>query len=162
SYMLADAEPACVLAGDGVAVEEVSAGLLVPPSEVAATLAGITAGGPVTAQRAAGPEDLAYVIYTSGSTGTPKGVAVTHVGVAGLRALAGGEALPPALAARLRDAGAEVTNLYGPTEATVWATAAHASGTAGGVEPIGVPLANMRAFVLDEWLCPVPAGTAGE
>jgi non-ribosomal peptide synthetase component F len=82
--------------------------------------------------------------------------------VAGLRALAGGEALPSALAARLRGAGAEVTNLYGPTEVTVWATAARAGTGTGGAEPIGVPVANTRVFVLDEWLCPVPAGVAGE
>ena len=80
--------------------------------------------------------------------------------VAGLRVLAGGEALPPALGARLRGAAAEVTNLYGPTEATVWATAAR--GADGGAEPIGIPVANTRVFVLDQWLCPVPAGVAGE
>src|SRR5260221_8508650 len=85
--------------------------------------------------------------------------------VTGLRALAGGEALPSALAAQLRSTAAEVTNLYGPTEATVWATAARgpARGAAGGgAEPIGVPVANTRVYVLDEWLCPVPAGVAGE
>jgi thioesterase domain-containing protein/aryl carrier-like protein len=83
--------------------------------------------------------------------------------LAGVRVLAGGEALPPALAARLRGAAAEVTNLYGPTEVTVWATAARGAPPAGAVaEPVGVPVANTRAYVLDEWLCPVPAGTAGE
>jgi amino acid adenylation domain-containing protein len=81
--------------------------------------------------------------------------------VAGLRVLTGGEALPPALAARLRGAAAEVTNLYGPTEATVWATAASGSG-GGGAEPVGVPVANTRVFVLDGWLEPVPTGVAGE
>ncbi|WP_032791348.1 AMP-binding protein, partial [Streptomyces baarnensis] len=42
----------------------------------------------------------------------------------GLRMLVGGEALPPALAARMRGTGRDVTNLYGPTETTVWSTAA--------------------------------------
>jgi natural product biosynthesis luciferase-like monooxygenase protein/FkbM family methyltransferase len=76
--------------------------------------------------------------------------------------LLGGETLPPALAARLREAGpARILNLYGPTEATVWSTA-HEVGDAGGPVPIGRPLANTRAYVVDGRMNAVPVGVAGE
>ncbi|MEV5600524.1 amino acid adenylation domain-containing protein [Streptomyces sp. NPDC052299] len=82
-----------------------------------------------------------------------------------LRAVAcGGEPLTQALAARAARAwGAEVHNLYGPTEATIDATAHHvtAHGEEGGV-PLGRPVDNTRAHVLDSALQPVPAGVTGE
>ncbi len=116
------------------------------------------------------PGVLAGLVRRSGATvmqATPalwQAVLSGHGGVlGGLRVLAGGEVLAPGLAAGLRGAAAQVTNLYGPTEVTVWATAARGGGgVAEGAEPIGVPVANTRAFVLDEWLGPVPAGVAGE
>ena len=58
-------------------------------------------------------------------------------------------------------------NMYGPTETTVhvtywpWTRAGRGAATAGRT-PIGRPMANTRVFVLDRWLCPVPAGVAGE
>ncbi|MEU6595209.1 amino acid adenylation domain-containing protein [Streptomyces sp. NPDC046881] len=85
----------------------------------------------------------------------------------GLRAvLCGGEPLTGALAARvLRDWGvSEVHNLYGPTETTIDATA-HRLAAAGPVTspvPIGRPVRNVRAHVLDDRLRPVAAGVAGE
>ncbi|MGW4698717.1 AMP-binding protein, partial [Kitasatospora cineracea] len=60
--------------------------------------------------------------------------------------------------------GVAVHNLYGPTEATIDATAhrwrPEADG-AGGV-PLGRPVDNLRAYVLDDALGPVPPGAVGE
>ena len=80
---------------------------------------------------------------------------------AGLRMLAGGEMLPPALAARMRELAAQTANMYGPTETTVWSTTASA-GLGRDPEPIGTPVLNTRVYVLDSWLAPVPAGVTGE
>ncbi|GGM06075.1 non-ribosomal peptide synthetase [Dactylosporangium sucinum] len=79
--------------------------------------------------------------------------------LSGLRVLAGGEALPPELAAELRKHAAEVTNLYGPTETTVWSTAQRLTDDTVGV---GGPIWNTRAYVLDAALRPVPDGFPGE
>ena len=57
--------------------------------------------------------------------------------------------------------GRRMFNAYGPTEATVDALAAEV--TAGpAVPPIGRPVVNSRAYVLDDELRPVPAGESGE
>ncbi len=82
---------------------------------------------------------------------------------AGLRrVICSGEALPGPLAERFRRLfAAELHNLYGPTETSVDSTA-WACADGPGSPPIGRPIANTRVFVLDEWLCPVPAGVAGE
>ena len=84
-------------------------------------------------------------------------------GVTWPRVLVGGEALPGELAqALVTAAGAgAVLNLYGPTEATIWATAS-ACSDGPRTPPIGRPMPNVRVFVLDGWLQPVPAGVAGE
>ncbi|MFF2078108.1 amino acid adenylation domain-containing protein [Kitasatospora sp. NPDC058162] len=82
--------------------------------------------------------------------------------LAGLRALVGGEALPEPLARVLTAHCASVTNVYGPTETTVWSTAAALTADPSGPPPIGTPIANTRAYVLDGALRPVPDGTFGE
>ncbi|MEU5261652.1 non-ribosomal peptide synthase/polyketide synthase [Amycolatopsis sp. NPDC021455] len=73
----------------------------------------------------------------------------------------GGEALDEGLWREL--AAAEVTvahNFYGPTEYTVDAVSCRVGDT--GRPVLGRPLANTRAYVLDEKLRPVPAGVPGE
>ncbi|HEY8372419.1 MAG TPA: amino acid adenylation domain-containing protein, partial [Pseudonocardiaceae bacterium] len=78
-----------------------------------------------------------------------------------VRALCGGEALNPQLAAQLVDTVDECWNVYGPTETTVWSTRHRLTGGAGCV-PIGRPLANTRCYVLDERMHPLPPGVIGE
>ncbi|MDQ3895918.1 MAG: amino acid adenylation domain-containing protein, partial [Actinomycetota bacterium] len=54
-------------------------------------------------------------------------------------------------------------NHYGPTENSVVATFADVgSGPEDEVPPIGVPIANVNAYVLDRNLRPVPVGVKGE
>jgi amino acid adenylation domain-containing protein len=56
-----------------------------------------------------------------------------------------------------------LVNHYGPTENTVVATFADVSeGPAAAVPPIGRPIANVQAYVLDRNLRPVPVGQKGE
>ncbi|MFI6041549.1 non-ribosomal peptide synthase/polyketide synthase [Nocardia sp. NPDC051321] len=78
--------------------------------------------------------------------------------------IAGGAELSSALARRVQAVapGVAVLNGYGPTETTVFATTFAADPDSQGSVPIGRPLANMRAYVLDSWLLPVPVGIAGE
>ncbi|RQZ89801.1 amino acid adenylation domain-containing protein [Burkholderia cepacia] len=82
----------------------------------------------------------------------------------------GGETLTWALVARLAALApaCRVINHYGPTEATVGAIAcdtasiaADARDPASGV-PLGLPLPNARALVLDAFGACVPAGATGE
>ncbi|HLJ15077.1 MAG TPA: non-ribosomal peptide synthetase [Bryobacteraceae bacterium] len=76
--------------------------------------------------------------------------------------LLGGEALPPALAQRLKGVvSGDIYNMYGPTETTVWSTAFHLGEFTTNV-PIGRPVANTYVRILGEGLEPVVPGNPGE
>lgn len=85
-------------------------------------------------------------------------------GCASLRRIfVGGEALPADLARKAAACGAEVCNLYGPTEAAIDATYFLFDGARrSSAVPIGRPIANTLAYVLDGHMRPVPVGVAGE
>ncbi|RKG63993.1 amino acid adenylation domain-containing protein, partial [Corallococcus sp. CA054B] len=77
------------------------------------------------------------------------------------RVLVGGEAVDPATWRHLAQAPRpRVFNVYGPTECTVDATAC--AFDASPSPTIGRPLPNVRVYVLDRTLRPVPIGVAGE
>ncbi|QKI81708.1 non-ribosomal peptide synthetase [Kroppenstedtia eburnea] len=52
-------------------------------------------------------------------------------------------------------------NEYGPTE-TVVGCSVYEAKEMGGAVPIGRPIANMKLYVLDDWMQPVPIGVPGE
>ncbi|MFE6068660.1 non-ribosomal peptide synthase/polyketide synthase [Streptomyces sp. NPDC056525] len=81
--------------------------------------------------------------------------------------LVAGEALTSAAVApwRRRHQDGAVFNVYGPTETTVSAVQfriAPGEELPDGAVPIGRPLRNTQAYVLDRRLNPVPAGVPGE
>ena len=82
-------------------------------------------------------------------------------GRAGLRALCGGEALPPSLAEELLVRTGELWNMYGPTETTVW-SALHQVREVDGSVPLGRPVARTTLTVVDRALQPVPPTMPGE
>jgi len=85
-------------------------------------------------------------------------------GRAGLRAQCAGESFPPVLAESLMTRCAEVWNMYGPTETTIYSTIHRVTveDLRAGSIPIGRPIQNTSAYVLDRALNPVPAGVLGE
>ncbi|HUC57507.1 MAG TPA: amino acid adenylation domain-containing protein, partial [Streptosporangiaceae bacterium] len=80
--------------------------------------------------------------------------------------LTGGELASPQAVERMLQScpQAIVGHVYGPTEATTFATSFFMRHPVDLKDPppIGRPLDNTRAFVLDRRLCPVPAGVVGE
>lgn len=79
-----------------------------------------------------------------------------------------GEALPVALATMhyQRFPDVPLFNEYGPTEATIWSTVyevpADLDDAGNGTVPIGRPIPNATAYVLDDRGEPVPVGVPGE
>jgi amino acid adenylation domain-containing protein len=80
------------------------------------------------------------------------------------RLLCGGEALPRELANRLLATGAEVWNMYGPTETTIWSMIHRvpAEEELASAVPVGRPIANTTAYILDAQNQPAPIGVHGE
>ncbi|HZI10632.1 MAG TPA: amino acid adenylation domain-containing protein, partial [Myxococcus sp.] len=74
--------------------------------------------------------------------------------------ISAGEACPAEVVARWAP-GRRFLNAYGPTEATVCATMALCVSDSGS-PPIGRPISNTHAYVLDAHLRPVPVGVPGE
>ncbi|HYH44362.1 MAG TPA: amino acid adenylation domain-containing protein, partial [Thermoanaerobaculia bacterium] len=84
-------------------------------------------------------------------------------GGSNLKALCGGEALPPKLAGEIAARAGSLWNMYGPTETTIWsATRLVGPEVAEGPVPLGKPIANTAIYVVDSNLRPVPLGVPGE
>lgn len=78
-----------------------------------------------------------------------------------LTILCGGEALPPELAQAVLARSQSAWNVYGPTETTIWSLISQLTAEQT-IIPIGQPLANTTAYILDANLQPLPQGIPGE
>jgi amino acid adenylation domain-containing protein len=78
-----------------------------------------------------------------------------------LTMFSGGEALSQKLAQELVNKGAALWNLYGPTETTIWSSVQQVTAEQESIS-IGRPIANVRYYILDANLMPVPVGVPGE
>ncbi len=78
----------------------------------------------------------------------------------GLKALCGGEALPPGLAQQLLERCRELWNVYGPTETTIWSTCERV--VADRPITIGHPIGNTQLYIVDDRLAITPVGVPGE
>ena len=122
--------------------------------EIVPNLLALTSGPWRGSMISAVPTALAQVLASPGTAARAPVVALC------------GEALTGQVVAVIRAAvpGTRILNIYGPTEATVYATAytADSAGEVAGSPPIGRPIRDRRAFVLDGALGLVPPGVAGE
>ncbi len=84
-----------------------------------------------------------------------------------LKALSGGEGLSKELAKALLVNSKEVWNIYGPSETTIWSTAKQIhpdliNDLSFSYLPVGKPINNVKIYILDGSLQPVPIGVGGE
>jgi amino acid adenylation domain-containing protein/non-ribosomal peptide synthase protein (TIGR01720 family) len=70
--------------------------------------------------------------------------------------------LPPVQAFHQHFPKVRLFDLYGPTEASIGCIYHEITGKEDGKLPIGRPISNVQAFILDEWMQPVPIGITGE
>jgi amino acid adenylation domain-containing protein len=134
--------------------------------EIFAALAGGAAVCTVPPETVAAPAVLAETVRARGITHlvvTPAVLELIPAGtLPGVRTLGcGGDRCPPEVAARWAE-GRRFLNMYGPTETTIYATVWAGGPDGPGALPIGAPAANLRAYVLDGALHPVPPGIPGE
>ena len=120
--------------------------------QIVSNLLALTAGPWQDSMISAVPTALAHVLAAPGTAAIAAVVALCGEAVTGQALATIRAALPHA----------RIVNIYGPAEATVFATAGTVPGTVTGAPPIGRPIWNRRAYILDERLQLVPPGVAGE
>ncbi|MGB8191171.1 MAG: amino acid adenylation domain-containing protein [Chitinophagaceae bacterium] len=76
--------------------------------------------------------------------------------------ISAGEMLNTKLAADIQQKGIKLINAYGPTENTVSSILSTDPLHASGCVTIGKPLDNVKAYILDSRMQPVPVGVTGE
>ena len=136
----------------------------------------LSMGAAVVFAKPEGQSDAAYLVRVM----KEQGITITHFvpsmlhhffeekGVPEItslrRVIVGGEALTYDLQERFFSRlGAKLYNLYGPTETSIEVTAWECvPESPRRIVPIGRPIANAEAYVLDRNLRPVPVGVPGE
>ena len=130
------------------------------------TGARVVVAGPAAARDPAAIERLVHTQAVTMLQATPSLwrplLASRTADFTGVHALVGGEALTRELASSLIERTARVTNLYGPTETTIWSTAMPLSVDDIDPPPIGRPIRNTQAYVLDDRFQLAPVGVTGE
>lgn len=78
--------------------------------------------------------------------------------------LVGGDVLSPSHINKVRNENPRLTviNGYGPTENTTFSTCFKIDKDYNDNIPIGYPISNSTALILDKYFCPVPIGATGE